>query len=177
MKSSFCRTKCKSFLTPACTVMDKWYGWKVEEQEDKMLNLESAPVSRFQGDLVPEPEWQTLLVLAGVQEEYFKGYEDNWNTIFSVVDLAMGQQWRDMGHEQSGAARLGAKNIPPKSLPSLFKQSLSSTKSMEPRELEIKMDLLLTPYSAADGPHWGRKWHITLTDNFKGLGSRVASTF
>lgn len=122
MKSSFCRTKCKSFLTPACTVMDKWYGWKVEEQEDKMLNLESALVSRFQGDLVPEPEWQTLLVLAGVQEEYFKGYEDNWNTIFSVVDLTMGQQWRGMGHEQSGAARLGCKKHPPKK-PSIFVQA------------------------------------------------------
>lgn len=42
---------------------------KIEEQGDKMLNLESALVSRFQGDIVPEPEQQTLLVLVVVQEE------------------------------------------------------------------------------------------------------------
>lgn len=42
---------------------------KIEDQEEKMLNLESTLMSRFQGDLVPEPEQQTLLVLAGVQEE------------------------------------------------------------------------------------------------------------
>lgn len=42
---------------------------KIEEQEDKMLNLESTLRSRLRGDLVPEPKRQTLPVLAGVQEE------------------------------------------------------------------------------------------------------------
>lgn len=42
---------------------------KIEEQEDKMLNLESTLGSRLRGDLVPEPKRQTLPVLAGVQEE------------------------------------------------------------------------------------------------------------
>lgn len=42
---------------------------KIEEQEDKTLNLESTLRSRLQGDLVPEPKRQTLPVLAGVQEE------------------------------------------------------------------------------------------------------------
>lgn len=42
---------------------------KIEGKGDKMLNVESALVSRFQGDIVPEPEQQTLFVLAGVREE------------------------------------------------------------------------------------------------------------
>lgn len=37
---------------------------------------------RFPGGFVPEPEPQTSSVLAGVQGEEFKGYEDNRNGTF-----------------------------------------------------------------------------------------------
>lgn len=97
---------------------------KIEEQEDKMLNLESTLGSRLRGDLVPEPKRQTLPVLAGVQEEQFEGYEDNRNTIFSVVDLAMGQLYGEGAQNTNslGLLRWGAAKHPQEK-PSNFVQA------------------------------------------------------
>lgn len=39
------------------------------DQENRMLYLKSVLVSRFQGSIIPEPDQQTPLVLAGIQEE------------------------------------------------------------------------------------------------------------
>lgn len=39
------------------------------DQENRMLYLKSVLVSRFQSSIISEPDQQTPLVLAGIQEE------------------------------------------------------------------------------------------------------------